>query len=110
MNWYWPDWKKYTWFKKILLRIFNYLLNFIAKAIWFKRTNADLHDKSYKEGWTEADRIRADTWFLRYLLIDCEGNPRKTIIAYVFYFSVRLLWKHFFLYGEGWKNKYNITK
>jgi hypothetical protein len=110
MNWYWPDHRREKWIKKIVLFILNALLNATAKAIWFKITNADIHDKSYSEGHTEADRIIADTGFLRRLLIDCEGVARKAIIAYVFYFSVRLLGKHFFLYGEWWKNEYFITK
>jgi hypothetical protein len=98
MNWYWPSREHSTWKMRVALYLFNKILNFVAKVIWFKRTNADLHDKSYAEGWVEADRIRADTWFLRYLLIDCNGVFWKVLIAYLFYFSVRLLWKYFFNY------------
>jgi hypothetical protein len=98
MNWYWPDWKNQKGWKRFKLSFLNWFLNYIADVIWFKRTNADLHDKSYEEGWTEAQRIRADTGFLRYLLIDSNWVWYKIILAYTFYFAVRMLWREFFNY------------
>jgi hypothetical protein len=88
MNWYWPK-------SMIFL---SFLLNIIANVVWFKRSNADIHDLSYSEWWNEVDRIRADTWFLRYLLIDSEWIWYKTILSYIFYFSVRIFWKKYFNY------------
>ena len=74
----------------------SYFLNKLAKWIWFKESNANKHDISYWIWWTEKDRIRADTGFLRYLLIDSEEYFYKKILSYIFYFSVRIFWgKHF---------------
>ena len=47
------------------------MINTVAFIIGFKKANADKHDIAYEIGGTEKDRIRADTGFLRYLLIDC---------------------------------------
>ena len=87
-NWYWPQNSK----------ILSYLLNLLAKVIWFKQSNANMHDRSYWIWWTEKDRIRADTWFLRRLLFDCEGIFYKVLIAYIFYFAVRIRWRKYFNY------------
>lgn len=110
MNWYWPDWKNQKGIKRYILLFLNWFLNYVAKIIWFESANADYHDEWYREWKTEADRIRTDTWFLRYLLIDCKGVKHKIILAYVFYFAVRIFWYHFFFYEEWWKNKYYVTK
>jgi len=88
MNWYWPQNNK----------VLSWLLNLLAKHIWFKLSNANKHDISYWIGWTEVNRIKADTGFLRYLLIDSEGILYKSLLAYIFYFSVRLLWWKYFNY------------
>lgn len=110
MNWYWPSVENLTGIKKLIFLFLNWFLNFITKVIWFKITNANIHDESYKRWRTEADRIKADTWFLRKLLIDCEGIRWKIAIAYIFYFAVRLWWYHFFFYEEWWRYKYLLTK
>lgn len=97
-NGYWPQWDggwKY--------RLLAFLLNLTARLIGFKETNANKHDNSYSIGWTERDRIRADLGFLRRLLYDCEGNKLKAIVAHLFYFAVRLLWKPSFNYKEWTK-------
>ena len=96
MNWYWPDYSNLKGFARLKLAFLNWLLNYTADVIWFKLANANLHDKSYEKWWTEKDRIRADTWFLRYLLIDSEWRLYKIFLSYIFYFAVRLFWyKHF---------------
>lgn len=110
MNWYWPDHTNLTGIKKLVFLFLNWFLNFIAKVIWFKLVNAEMHDESYWEWETEADRIRSDTWFLRYLLIDCQWIKWKIVIAYIFYFSVRALWYHFFSYWDNWKHSYHLTQ
>lgn len=59
------------------------------------------HDVSYSEWWDEAQRIRCDTWFLRYMLIDAHNSKHKvwyTVRAYVYYFAVRLFWFRYFNY------------
>lgn len=92
MNWYWPE------SNLLILKILNKVLNYAAKVIWFNIANADMHDNSYKEWWTEFDRIRADTWFLRYMLIDSNWKLYKTIISYLAYFLIRIFWYKFFTY------------
>ena len=88
MNWYWPQNNPFL----------SFLLNLLAKIIGFKETNANKHDKWYEIGWTEKDRIKCDTWFLRRLLYDCEWILWKSIFAYIFYFAVRIFWKKHFNY------------
>ena len=92
MNWYWPENSK----------IISYLLNIVSKRIWFKLANANRHDIWYSKGWTENDRIRCDTWFLRYLLIDSDWVFYKKLLAYIFYFAVRLFWAKHFNYNSKW--------
>ena len=88
MNWYWPQNNPFL----------SYFLNKLAKIIWFKESNANKHDISYWIWWTEKDRIKCDTWFLRYLLIDSEEIIHKVLLAYLFYFSVRIFWRKHFNY------------
>ena len=88
MNWYWPE----------EMPILSWLLNIVAKIVGFKKSNANKHDVAYWKWWTEKDRIRADTWFLRYLLIDSEWIWYKILLSYIFYFAVRIFWGKFFNY------------
>lgn len=90
MNWYWPE----------EMPMLTWLLNIVAKIVGFKKSNANKHDLSYWKGWTEADRIRADSWFLRYLLIDSEWIWYKIILSYTFYFAVRIFWSKFYNYKK----------
>lgn len=77
----------------------SYLLTYISLKIGFKLANAKIHDDSYNLWWTENDRIRADTWFLRKLLIDSWQKKYKIFLAYIFYFSVRCFGKKYFNYN-----------
>ena len=86
INWCWPK----GWFIKP------------PYAIFFK-ASCDFHDLSYYNWWTEEDRLRADKWFLRNMMIDCEKERwlRRYyffIWTYVYYFAVRLFWKKYFNY------------
>ena len=94
-NWYWPQWDG-SW----KYRLLSYLANKTANIIWFKKTNASLHDESYALWGTENDRIIADTWFLRRLLQDCEWKFYKKLVAYLFFFSVRILWTSHFNFKD----------
>lgn len=89
-NWYWPQSSEFM----------SFLINTTAYLIGFKKANADKHDIAYEIGGIERDRIRADTGFLRYLLIDSEGNFLKALVAYIFYFSVRLFGRKHFNYSS----------
>jgi len=63
--------------------------------------SADIHDYNYYKGGAESDRSRADEWFLKYMLIDCQKldwirRVYYVLLAYLYYNAVRLFgWKYF---------------
>lgn len=82
-------------------KVVAFILNRIAKKL--SRASADWHDVAYEIGGKEEDRVRADTGFLRYMLIDILriSGVRKyyyRFLSYVYYFAVRTLGKKFFNY------------
>ncbi len=83
-NWYWPQGDGSFKYKILALA-----LNWLSNRIGFKRTNADLHDKSYGKGWSEYDRIEADCWLYERLLKDAldSKSPRFAISCAHIYFK-----------------------
>ena len=71
---------------------------------WYESSDY-LDDVAYYIWWTEEDRIRADTWFLWYMLIDIQKiNGIKylyyNMLIYLFYFFVRIFWKTHFTFKK----------
>ena len=97
MNWYWPEWNT------LMLKVLNKILNYIFFKIWFKIANANIHDEWYSNWWTENDRIRCDTGFLRKMLIDSWWVFYKIFISYLAYFLIRIFWYKYFNFTK--KNK-----
>jgi len=67
----------------------------------FNEVCPNFHDFSYFRGTTEQDRKRADDWFLKYMLKDCQRLTWFTRAyyvcwAYIYHKAVRLFgWKFF---------------
>lgn len=85
VNWCWPKW----WCIKP------------PYSIFFK-SSCDIHDLSYYIWWNKCDRKKADLWFLKVMIEDCNKNTcffKKNyykVWCYVYYIAVRVFgWKYF---------------
>lgn len=82
-------------------KVLNFILNRVSPA--FNIASADIHDLNYFRWGTEADRKKADEWFLKYMLLDCQNftwikRIYYTILAYMYFWAVRIWWKKYFQY------------
>lgn len=88
--WLWPGW---IW----RLEILPYAKRF---RVW-----ARFHDIAYSiKWWTEKDRRRADTMFLRLMIQVCE-KPLHYYFAYRYYEAVKKYWMFFFNYTGSKESK-----
>jgi hypothetical protein len=85
--------KTYCWGKGSIIPVPEFIFTASCK----------IHDENYWIGWNEIDRITADTWFLKYMLVDCmryEWLRRAyyVIWAYTYFYAVRIFWGSYFNY------------